>query len=615
MTWVPSVNKTSTTNIESTAWFDSLPTEIIFIIFDYLSSNDIIYTFFFFNQRFNNLLLKNQRYLTYLEFPTTNLKIWEKILSMIGSQIECLNINTIHLSFPLSYFSNLKSIIISSPFGLPDEELKYNHIFFDKDYLFETIFNHGNSLETLTIPLFYAQHIHNLKVNSNLHSMTLNIFSFENIFLLIPYTPNLKYLNVVSHMPHRNAHQISINRTNIKLKQLYLTLHYQDQTLNNFDFLTSSIKQFSSSLICLSINLIYLNMTDFDEIPLNSIKLQQFLESMIELKQFHLYVKLDKYSINCDKILSGFKNEYWFDHNWSFGMHRNYFYTLPFHFDSLYQFDDGFREVKSNNPLILINNRRIWFNVKSVELEKSFYYDRNFVRELKIKMPKLNSITLSDHLSVYKRETQVLSATNDEREKTNLRLDNVTTIQFTCGPIEDIKDWIISFLPNLRYLSLSFTKFHSIDNELIPILNQRIQRLDISLYSELEQLSEIDYVYFSNVEYIHFCVSYFNQEPKWYADVIMKILTNFKNLNSLLMYTHRTLGVYINPSYKTKLSKVIGYLDVNAIRKNYKVKYFRQYALFLKRGFIKSEVEDVAPLTSKKYSVSSRLIHLFFRKK
>jgi hypothetical protein len=83
----------ATTNIESTTLFDLLPTEIIFLIFDYLSNNDIIYIFFFFNQRFNNLLLENQSYLNYFEFPTTDLNTWEKILLKIRSQIECLNIN------------------------------------------------------------------------------------------------------------------------------------------------------------------------------------------------------------------------------------------------------------------------------------------------------------------------------------------------------------------------------------------------------------------------------------------------------------------------------------------------------------------------------------------
>jgi hypothetical protein len=115
----------SATSIEFKTSFNCLPTEIIFLIFDYLSSNDIIYTFFFLTQRLNNVLLQNQRYLKYFELPTTNLDTWEIILSIIGSQIKCLNLTTISLSFPLRYFPNLKSLIISSPYGLPEEKLKY----------------------------------------------------------------------------------------------------------------------------------------------------------------------------------------------------------------------------------------------------------------------------------------------------------------------------------------------------------------------------------------------------------------------------------------------------------------------------------------------------------
>jgi hypothetical protein len=71
--------------------------------------------FFYFNQRFNNLLLENEHYLNYYQFPTRDLNTWENILLIIGSQIECLFLNVNYLSFPLKYFSNLKSIIISSP--------------------------------------------------------------------------------------------------------------------------------------------------------------------------------------------------------------------------------------------------------------------------------------------------------------------------------------------------------------------------------------------------------------------------------------------------------------------------------------------------------------------
>jgi hypothetical protein len=69
-------NKTS---IESVTLFDRLPTDIIYLIFEYLSMNDILYTFFDFNDRFNNLLLQNQRYSTCFELPTANLDKWRKL--------------------------------------------------------------------------------------------------------------------------------------------------------------------------------------------------------------------------------------------------------------------------------------------------------------------------------------------------------------------------------------------------------------------------------------------------------------------------------------------------------------------------------------------------------
>jgi hypothetical protein len=493
----------------TTTLFDLLPTELIYMIFNYLSSNDIIYTFFFLSQRLNNLLLHNQHYLTYLESPRINFYTWESILSIIGSQIECLNITTNYLSFSLKYFPNIRSIIISSPFGLPDEELKsiieselfqnlhsfeiieekilsdksYNNTVSDKDYLFKRIFDHKNSLEILTIPSFCIKTIDNLNVNFNLHSMTLNIINFENIFLLIESAPNLEYLNVETDIPQENQHQIWINVSNIKLKQLYSTLHSISDASNKMNRLNHCIKQFSSSLICLSLNLTHLVMKNVNEIPFNSIKLQQFLEPMKKLKEFHLHAKLDQTFIISHQILPGFENQYWFDHNWSFGVHDKYLYTLPFHFDYLYRFSESFDYVKSSNPEILINNPRIWYRVKSIELEKSTYYHRNLIKQLKIKMPKLNLIKFSCYLGA--SETYLFEI-NNERNKIDLRLDNVMTIQFTRGFIENIKHLIISSLPNLRHLILSSGYLPSIDNQLSSILNERIQRLDIDIYSKLE---------------------------------------------------------------------------------------------------------------------------------
>ncbi len=165
-------------------------------------------------------------------------------------------------------------------------------------------------------------------------------------------------------------HENSINKPHIKLSQFYLTISSNDITqqsvLDNFhntlfgiNQIIDCIKLFSTSLICLS-----LNVADFagetpNDFPFNNIKLQQLLESMIELKQFHLYARLPFDAKSHEDILSRFENQYWFDHKWTFGMHQNSFYTLPFHFDHLYEFYDGFNDVKSNNREVFINNPRI----------------------------------------------------------------------------------------------------------------------------------------------------------------------------------------------------------------------------------------------------------------
>ncbi len=50
------------TNKNFVTLFDQLATETILDIFEYLSSNDILYTFFNLNERFHSILLQHQRF-------------------------------------------------------------------------------------------------------------------------------------------------------------------------------------------------------------------------------------------------------------------------------------------------------------------------------------------------------------------------------------------------------------------------------------------------------------------------------------------------------------------------------------------------------------------------
>jgi hypothetical protein len=108
----------STPNMSGKNSFDQLATEILFEIFEYLSCNDIIYTFFYLNQRFNSILLQHHQFLNHFTTSTRHLSFWQTILPIISSRIECLVIATPDFTFSLDLFSNLKSLIISSHFRL-----------------------------------------------------------------------------------------------------------------------------------------------------------------------------------------------------------------------------------------------------------------------------------------------------------------------------------------------------------------------------------------------------------------------------------------------------------------------------------------------------------------
>jgi hypothetical protein len=123
--------------------------------------------------------IQNQRSFIYFELPTTNFDIWENILSIICSQIKSLNITTNDFSRPLTYFTNIKSIIISSPYTILNESILDN------------------------------------RQLQNLHALTLTLEEFEDIFKLIELTPNLKYLKLQTSPP---------TNINIKLEQFYQTL-------------------------------------------------------------------------------------------------------------------------------------------------------------------------------------------------------------------------------------------------------------------------------------------------------------------------------------------------------------------------------------------------------
>jgi len=88
-----------------------------------------------------------------------------------------------------------------------------------------------------------------------------------------------------------------------------------------------------------------------------------------------------------------------------------------------------------------------------------------------IKTPKLTTINFS--YTNYPEELEHFY------ERKQICLNSITTVYLTSWTVENGKDWLIFLLPNLKHLILCSEEIPSIESELIPTLNNKIQQLDI----------------------------------------------------------------------------------------------------------------------------------------
>ena len=600
-------------NTPSITWFDYLPTELIFYIFNYLSKNEIIYTFLFLSPRLHQILLDNCNYLDYFETPSTNLNQWKKLLPVTRPYIKTLNINQTNSAFPLRYFPNLKSLIVSSPCGLSNQlfrliiestqfnqlrslKIKENNKSVDlckntpstnQENLWKKILNNQNSLEILesflSMSIFPIINQFHLQMNFNLHSLTIKLDNYHLIFSLIKFTPNLDYLSIQSPPPRE--FQQGTSSTEIKLKKLFIKLI---DDLQNFSLafaqiylnrLIRDIELFSSSLICLSLDLIGLDLQDTNEFPFNNIIFEQLMQSMVQLKEFHFYAKVPQ---RCDEnILSRFENSFWLDRQWIFGMHERYIYTLPFRFDDLYEFSHDFDHIRLTDDQILKKNPRSWYHVKSIELYPIEKYKVNFIEQLEIKMPKLNLIKFGPcYLEKFNEREDV---NRNERREFLGRLYSVRTIECTWGYIANKKEWLSDQLPESRILFLSVRESPSTENQISSKLNDKSQQLDTMMDLQLKQLIEIDYIYFPNVQHLSFYLYYYWDRFQCYGDLIIKIFENFQMLNTLTIYTPWIFQGHTDQFSQIDLTKLFQYLRGSRCMTNYEMRYFRRYILFSKK--------------------------------
>ncbi|CAF4160278.1 unnamed protein product, partial [Adineta steineri] len=172
---------------------------------------------------------------------------------------------------------------------------------------------------------------------------------------------------------------------------------------------------------------------------------------------------------------------------------------------------------------------------------------------------------------------------SNEEVKSHVTLDNITTIQFDHGSVENRNEWLIQALPNLNHLILSTVDLLSPDSQSVDLLNKRIRRLDInSTDSLLEQLTEISYVYFSNVKHIYFEAFYDPFErSQSYTDIVKKILKNFKSLERLIIRSLPEL-YECRDIMTSDLTNILEHSDMVEIKKNFQMTQLDGWILFLK---------------------------------
>jgi hypothetical protein len=272
---------------------------------------------------------------------------------------------------------------------------------------------------------------------------------------------------------------------------------------------------------------------------------------MTQLRTFHFYTRVHRGPfIGLENFLSTFKNQFWFDHHWSIGIHGEYLYTLPFHFDQLNDFID-FDLIKSND-LMILHSPCTWYRVTSIEFSESCILNSDLIEQLKFKMPNLRTITLSS-----------MHIINNE---VNLTLDSVTTVYFTGNHMKTIPD----ILPNLKELILSE------QNEFIPIVNERIERLKLINVHSSDKSRGINDIYFSNVKYMEI------KHDLYRSYDILRILNNFQNLKILTFY-FRWDGY---DSERPDLSRIFGELNLIEILKNYQIKHAYDCCQFIRKEIL-----------------------------
>ena len=562
--------------------FEQLPNELILEIFEYLSCNDILYTFFYLNQRFQSILLQHHRFLNNFTTPTNHASFWQTILPVINSQIKSFTITTtFNLPSSLDSFLNLKSLVISAPFSIWHDELssifqseqfKKLHSFqiqsdiiadkcIQQKFFCTQIINDNNSLLSFEYavkqPYYFTYHSPS-RIDMHLQSLSLKLGEIHSLFGLFSAIriPNLKDLNVIlqSSIVYKNQPYSNIDMSYMKLKTLCLELEQGANYRIIFLLLMKFIKHFSSSLISLSLDLNYIdtNSFTFDGFTLQ----EELLESMITLKLFHFHVQLTNQHLDTERFWSTLRTQFLIDHQWLFGLHGSHLYTLPYHLEKYKDFID-FDHIKPSDPLDM-KCLKPWPHVRTIHLSPSFKYTSNVLEQIKYRMPNLTSIFIQRELMNDLYESIL------QNSQANVMLDNILTVNCPYGNPQIIKHCLINMFPNTKHLILAYCDHLPISSltETDRIHNCKIQHINMEVFLRTGSINDQE------------------QQVLYFLKELFEL---FEDIQSITIYFMRAFEG-LSPRPFTDKNKMCQLLNIPNVFEIYQFTYINDYLRVIKKN-------------------------------
>ncbi|CAF1104531.1 unnamed protein product [Didymodactylos carnosus] len=487
--------------LSSVFLLEKLPNEMIYEIYQYLSSFDILYAFSQLNMRFDSLM---HRFIQYFDLSNLSFKQIElyskKIFPLYGCYVDSLVLSDSYIGNQITLlyqklkvnetFFNIKKLKLIK---CTNEEFLLFIAHFNKfeclqdldivtcEYLLESINNlmfknifqnrKRRTLKNVSIiqdGISCACKFLNLKSDPiylrcyHIRNLTLQLNYIDQIFLLCRFLPNIEQLTVhVCSLCDLKKNTLDFTtKLNIPyLKEFSIIFH----SFITFNMLKIFLKTFCSTIKQLSIRIIH-NRKDSDLI--DGYKWEMLLsdEFLSNLHEFHLCTTVDvsssDKSINLIKILEKFSTEFWLKKKkWYVnidclnGTYNNsiYLYTMPYYNDDFCLASD-FTKPLSTIPL---------------ELNSSAYIN---IQKLDLRWLSGNSLSMKSFILIFEPFSNVKELYIDVPENRFINSDN------------EIETKII--LPKLKHLSIIST--NGITNA----------HLLVSFLSIITQFSSLELSYF-----------------------------------------------------------------------------------------------------------------------